>query len=187
MFSKSLGADEAIEQYRKELKDATDRDKLAKQWIKNTKEEYKRKGIAFNDLRPTTQDLDKYAKLALIERRMKYLIANQNKQKDRLTQKDLEDAGTSTMILDFWTSPDRVAANYRAIADEMKDKAQVYLLQFKNNGGTEQIIQDQFYTQIPGIKEMYDQSAKAKKVQTIQNNKQARNNILGTIPIAGGK
>jgi len=187
VFSKSLGADEAIEQYRKELKDATDKDNLTKQWIKNTKEEYKRKGIAFNDLRPTAQDLDKYAKLALIERRMKYLIANQNKQKDRLTQKDLEDAGTSTMILDFWTSPDRVAANYRAIADEMKDKAQVYLLQFKNNGGTEQIIQDQFYDQIPGIKEMYDQSAKAKRVQTIQNNKQARNNILGTIPIAGGK
>ena len=34
---------------------------------------------------------------------------------------------------------------------------------------------------------MYDQSAKAKRVQTIQNNKQTRDNILGTIPIAGGK
>ena len=187
VFSKSLGGDEAIEQYRKELKDAVDPAKLEKKWIANTKEEFKRKGIAFNDLRPTQQDLDKYAKLALIERRMKYLIANQNKQKDRLTQKDLEDAGTSTKILDFWTSPDRVAANYRAISEEMKDKAQVYLLQFKNNGGTEQIIQDQFYDQIPGIREMYDQSSKAKKVQMIQDNKQVRNNILGTIPIAGGK
>ena len=187
VFSKSLGGDEAIEQYRKELKDATDKDTLTKQWIKNTKAEYKREGKVFNDLRPTTKDLDKYAKLALIERRMKYLIANQNKQKDRLTQKDLEDAGTSTKILDFWTSADRVESNYKAIADEMKEKAQTYLLQFKNNGGTEQIIRDQFYDQIPGIKEMYDGAAKAKKVQIIQDNKQVRNNILGTIPIAGGK
>jgi hypothetical protein len=43
-----------------------------------------------------------FSKLALIEQRMKYLVANANKAEDRLTQKDIENAAQRTGIIKFF-------------------------------------------------------------------------------------
>jgi len=47
---------------------------------------YKERGGGFLS-RPSDAELTAFSKLALIEQRMKYLVANANKAEDRLTQK----------------------------------------------------------------------------------------------------
>ena len=179
------------------LSDATKGEKLQSQFDKDIQDAYengaqrvekelKKAGIIAKNYRPTEAELDRYTKLALIEQRMKYIVANANKSEDRLTQKDIDNAAQRTQIIKFIASPREIRKNYENLRSEFREKAQNYLLQFKLNGGSEDFIQTNFMD-IPGVRDTYKMSASEYAQSQMTKNKPTRNEILNTIPIAGGK
>ena len=140
--------------------------------------------IIAKNYRPTEAELRAYTKLALIEQRMKYIVANANKSEDRLTQKDIDNAAKRTQIIKYITSPRTIRLNYEQLRQEFNEKAGSYLNQYKLNGGDEQFIQENFMD-IPGVANAYNQkNAEYMRSQAIAN-KQSRADILSTIPIGG--
>jgi hypothetical protein len=168
------------QQYEKDIQDAIGNG------AKRVEKELKRAGIIAKDYRPTEEDLTKYTKLALIEQRMKYIVANANKSEDRLTQKDIDNAAQRTQIIKFIASPREIRKNYENLREEFREKASNYLLQFKLNGGSEDFIQTNFMD-IPGVRDTYGASKREYASSQMTKNKPTRNDILSTIPIAGGK
>ena len=142
----------------------------------------KKAGIIAKNYRPTEADLRAYTKLALIEQRMKYIVANANKSEDRLTQKDIDNAAKRTQIIKYITSPRTIRLNYEQLRGEFNEKAGSYLNQYKLNGGDEQFIQDNFMD-IPGVLSLYQaKNEEFMRTQNIQNQR-SRNEILQSIPI----
>jgi hypothetical protein len=136
--------------------------------------------------RPTDAQLATFTKLALIEQRMKYLVANANKSEDRLTQKDIDNAAQRTEIIKFFGSAKTVRQNYVNLKEEFENKAQGFAMQYRRAGGTESSMQ-YFKENVPGVENLYTQKEKQfLATQKIQN-KENRNQILSTIPIAGGQ
>ena len=167
-----------IDQYNKDIQDATENG------AKKVEKELKRAGIIAKDYRPSDEELNNYTKLALIEQRMKYIVANANKSEDRLTQKDIDNAAQRTQIIKFIASPREITKNYESLKQEFNEKAQSYLLQFKLNGGSEEFIQTNFMD-IPGVKTAYGQSASEFATKQLTKNKPSNEQILSTIPITG--
>lgn len=165
-----------IEEYQKSISDETLKERGKELYKKN------KSGI-FG--RPTDAELERYSRLALIEQRMKYIVANANKSEDRLTQKDIENAAKRTEILKFFGSERNVYQNYKRLQEEFTAKAQADAMKYRNAGGTEDGMQYYIDT-VPGVKEMYE--TQFNKVLTSQkaSNKQNRDQVLKTIPIAGG-
>ena len=165
-----------IEEYQKSISDETLKERGKELYKKN------KSGI-FG--RPTDAELERYSRLALIEQRMKYIVANANKSEDRLTQKDIENAAKRTEILKFFGSERNVYQNYKRLQEEFTAKAQADAMKYRNAGGTEDGMQYYIDT-VPGVKEMYE--AQFNKVLASQkaSNKQNRDQVLNTIPIAGG-
>ena len=165
-----------IEEYQKSISDETLKERGKELYKKN------KSGI-FG--RPTDAELERYSRLALIEQRMKYIVANANKSEDRLTQKDIENAAKRTEILKFFGSERNVYQNYKRLQEEFTAKAQADAMKYRNAGGTEDGMQYYIDT-VPGVKEMYE--AQFNKVLTSQkaSNKKNRDQVLSTIPIAGG-
>ena len=136
--------------------------------------------------RPTDKELETFTKLALIEQRMKYLVANANKAEDRLTQKDIENAEKNTRIIQFVGSAKKVKENYRQLRGEFAQKARGTAMQYRAAGGTESSMK-YFRDNIPGVEDLYkEKSKKAREEQLIQD-KQSRLGVLNTIPGIGGK
>jgi len=135
--------------------------------------------------RPTEEQLRKYAKLALIEQRMKYIVANANKSEDRLTQKDIENAEKNTKIIQFIGSAGKVRSNYLELQNEFRKKAEGFARQYRNAGGTESSMQ-YFKDTVPGIKEMYEMKQRENLKEQVLKDKQTVTNILTTIPVYGG-
>jgi hypothetical protein len=102
--------------------------------------------------RPTDKELETFTKLALIEQRMKYLVANANKAEDRLTQKDIENAEKNTRIIQFVGSAKKVKENYRQLRGEFAQKARGTAMQYRAAGGTESSMK-YFRDNIPGVEE----------------------------------
>tara|TARA_R100001510_G_C7652622_1_gene210501 strand:+ start:495 stop:2756 length:2262 start_codon:yes stop_codon:yes gene_type:complete len=144
----------------------------------------KKAGIIAKNYRPTEDELRNYTRLALIEQRMKYIVANANKSEDRLTQKDIDNAAKRTQIIKYITSPRTIRLNYEQLREEFAEKAGSYLTQYKLNGGDELFIQENFMD-IPGVALQYQR--KNKEFMRNQNvtNKKTRQDILNTIPIGG--
>ncbi len=67
----------------------------------------------------------------LIETRMKYILANANKDEDRLTRADIEDAAKNTEIFSLFTSDRKIREQYKRLNDELqgqfRNKAQQYI------------------------------------------------------------
>jgi len=144
----------------------------------------KKAGIIAKNYRPTEDELRNYTRLALIEQRMKYIVANANKSEDRLTQKDIDNAAKRTQIIKYITSPRTIRLNYEQLREEFAEKAGTYLSQYKLNGGEESYIQDNFMD-IPGVALQYQRKNKDfMRKQNITNQK-TRQDILNTIPIGG--
>lgn len=131
--------------------------------------------------RPTEENLKKYAKFALIEQRMKYIVANANKDKDRLTQKDIENAAKNTDIIGIVKSPRGVRIKYEALAEEFNNKAVSFVKSYKNAGATDDMIE--YYKTVPGVQKYYKQWEERKKTNAKVDTKQKRNNVLSTITI----
>jgi hypothetical protein len=117
---------------------------------------------------------------------MKYIVANANKSEDRLTQKDIDNAAKRTQIIKFITSPRTIRLNYEALRGEFDDKAESFLNQYKLNGGDEGFVQTNFMD-IPGVYRAYTKKNQAYMQQQNIQNQQSRKDVLGSIPIYGGK
>ena len=144
----------------------------------------KKAGIIGKNYRPTEDELRNYTRLALIEQRMKYIVANANKSEDRLTQKDIDNAAKRTQIIKYITSPRTIRLNYEQLREEFAEKAGSYLSQYKLNGGEESYIQDNFMD-IPGVALQYERKQKDFMRKQNVTNKKTRQDILNTIPIGG--
>jgi hypothetical protein len=158
-------------------KDMAKVEKRANEMAKAT---YKERGGGFFS-RPSDAELTKFTKLALIEQRMKYLVANANKAEDRLTQKDIENAAQRTEIIKFYGSARTVRKNYEVLQKEFSNKAQAFAMQYRRAGGTESSMQ-YFKENVPGVEQLYTESqadyAQEQNTKDIKN----RNNILTTLP-----
>jgi hypothetical protein len=136
--------------------------------------------------RPTDKELETFTKLALIEQRMKYLVANANKAEDRLTQKDIENAEKNTRIIQFVGSAKKVKENYRQLRGEFAQKARGTAMQYRASGGTESSMK-YFRDNIPGVEDLYKEKSKKAREQQLIQDKQSRLGVLNTIPGIGGK
>ena len=136
--------------------------------------------------RPTDKELETFTKLALIEQRMKYLVANANKAEDRLTQKDIENAEKNTRIIQFVGSAKKVKENYRQLRGEFAQKARGTAMQYRAAGGTESSMK-YFRDNIPGVEDLYKEKSKKAREQQLIQDKQSRLGVLNTIPGIGGK
>ena len=104
----------------------------------------------FRLLRPSDEDLAKITKAKLIEVRLKYLLANANKQEDRLTQRDIEEAGKLTGIFTI-DSPRKIKGNYVAIMNDLNEKFASTLNSYQNAGGSNKFVEG--LTNMPMIKD----------------------------------
>ena len=136
--------------------------------------------------RPTDKELETFTKLALIEQRMKYIVANANKSEDRLTQKDIENAEKRTKIIQFYGSAKAVRQNYINLKEEFEKKAESFAMQYRQAGGTESSML-YYRNKVPGVAKMYERKARETLEDKAKENKQQRTNILSTIPIFGAK
>ena len=151
---------------------------------KEVEKQLKKAGIIAKGYRPTEEDLRIYTQLALIEQRMKYIVANANKSEDRLTQKDIDNAAKRTDIIKYIASPRTIRLNYESLQKEFDEKAATFLSQYKLNGGEEQFIIQNFMD-IPGVKRQYDKTQANFAQKQAAQNKLTRDQILGSIPIGG--
>ena len=165
-----------IEEYRGSISDETLK--------KRAKELAKESGKSGFFKSPTDEDLERFTKLALIEQRMKYIVANANKSEDRLTQKDIENAAKRTQIIQFFGSERTVYQNYKRLQEEFIAKAQADAMKYRRAGGTEDGMQ-YFIDTVPGINEMYQENYNKAIASQQAKNKKTRNEVLGSIPIGG--
>ena len=179
------GTEEGMKATEKMLKEYDkDMGKVEKRANEMAKASYKERGGGFLS-RPSDDELARFTKLALIEQRMKYLVANANKAEDRLTQKDIENAAQRTEIIKFYGSAKTVRANYMNLKKEFEDKAQSFAMSYRQNGGTESSMQ-YFKENVPGVEQLYSKQQADFLSNQRTKNKTERNKILTTIPIAGG-
>ena len=92
-------------------------------------------------LQVSTEELDQLTKAALIENRLKYIIANANKSEDRLTRWDIENAEKSTSILSFFSFKKRFSAagvnsQMRALQAELQNNFDKEARNYQQLGGT---------------------------------------------------
>lgn len=176
-----LGADKGTklqEQFAEDLQNARENG------AKEVEKQLKKAGVIGKNYRPTQEELKTYTKLALIEQRMKYIVANANKSEDRLTQKDIDNAAKRTQIIKYISSPRTIELNYQALRNEFDEKASSFLTQYKLNGGEEQFILDNFMD-IPGVQRAYEKRAEGFEAREAAKNKVSRKEVLDTIPIYG--
>ena len=89
----------------------------------------------------STEELDQLTKAALIENRLKYIIANANKSEDRLTRWDIENAEKNTSVLSFFSLKRRFSAagvnsQMRALKDELQGNFDKEARNYQELGGT---------------------------------------------------
>ena len=126
--------------------------------------------------------LAQLTKAALIENRLKYLVANANKQADRLTRYDINNAEKSTAILPFanfstgFTSR-TVKEKMRALQEEMRASFDRSARQYQQLGGTNDYLLD--FNTMPYIREILDLQSQAEMDQAKVTD------VLETIPIPG--
>jgi hypothetical protein len=91
-----------------------------------------------------------------------------------------------TQIIKYITSPRTIRLNYEQLREEFNEKASDYLDTYKQAGGDEGFIAQNFMD-IPGIRDAYNKKNKEfMQRQAIQNQK-SRKDILEGISIYGGK
>ena len=171
-------SDNMTKRFNSDLEDAR------KNGAEQVEKQLKKAGIIAKNYRPTEDELRNYTRLALIEQRMKYIVANANKSEDRLTQKDIDNAAKRTQIIKYITSPRTIRLNYEQLREEFAEKAGTYLSQYKLNGGEESYIQENFMD-IPGVALQYQRKEKDFMMKQNITNQKTRQDILNTIQIGG--
>ena len=110
----------------------------------------------------------------LIETRMKYILANANKDEDRLTRADIDDAAQDTEIFKLFTSDRKIRLQYKTLNDELqrqfRNKAQQYIAL----GGNTRFITNN-YAYMPEVAEYL------KKQQTLQSGQAIQQDMMQNI------
>jgi rRNA maturation endonuclease Nob1 len=105
----------------------------------------------------------------LIETRMKYILANANKDEDRLTRADIEDAAKNTEIFRIFTSDRKIRNQYQRLNEELqgqfKNKGQQYIAL----GGNTRYITTNYHW-VPEVAEYLDKQRKLQAGQAVQQN-----------------
>ena len=166
--------EKALATYEKDMSKVGDR---AKEMYKEARKDL---GGGFFS-QPTDEQLNKFTQLALIEQRMKYLVANANKAQDRLTQKDIENAAQRTEIIKFFGSARTVRKNYQNLRKEFNELAKSNAMQYRRAGGTEKSMQ-YFRAEVPGVEELYTQRQQDYLQKQKAKNVKKRNQTLTTLP-----
>ena len=127
-------------------------------------------------------ELAQLTKAALIENRLKYLVANANKQADRLTRYDINNAEKSTAILPFINlstgfTTRTVNEKMRALQEEMRSSFDRSARQYQQLGGTNDYLLD--FNTMPYIRKILDLQSQA------EMNQAKVTDTLETIPIPG--
>jgi hypothetical protein len=109
-------------------------------------------------------ELAQLTKAALIENRLKYLVANANKQADRLTRYDINNAEKSTAILPFINfgtgfTTRTVNEKMRALQFEMRASFDRAARQYQQQGGTNDYLLD--FNTMPYIREILELQSQA--------------------------
>ena len=121
-------------------------------------------------------------KAALIENRLKYLVANANKQADRLTRYDINNAEKSTAILPFINfgtgfTTRTVNEKMRALQGEMRASFDRSARHYQQLGGTNDYLLD--FNTMPYIREILDLQSQSEMDQAKVTD------VLETIEIPG--
>lgn len=100
------------------------------------------------------EQLFSLTKAALIENRLKYIIANANKSEDRLTRWDIDNAAKNTGILPFINfsqgfTPKTVNAKMRVLQGELIGNFNSQARKYQQQGGTNDFLLD--FTSVPYI------------------------------------
>lgn len=105
----------------------------------------------------------------LIETRMKYILANANKDEDRLTRADIEDAAKNTEIFRIFTSDRKIRNQYQRLNEELqgqfKNKGQQYIAL----GGNTRYITTNYHW-VPEVAEYLDKQKTLQAGQAVQQN-----------------
>ncbi len=127
-------------------------------------------------------ELAQLTKAALIENRLKYLVANANKQADRLTRYDINNAEKSTAILPFINlstgfTTKTVNEKMRALQEEMRSSFDRSARHYQQLGGTNDYLLD--FNTMPYIRKILNLQSQAEMDQAKVTD------TLETIPIPG--
>jgi len=144
--------------------------KVAELYRKETRE-------LFDDIRSGDKELAQLARAKLIQTRMKYILANANKAEDRLTVADVKNAEENTQILKWFTSPQKIKSQYKALENELNSQFRAVGSSYIQGGGTPTFITSQF-DYMPEIKDYINKMNTKQQNQVIQQN---MTNILSGI------
>jgi len=144
--------------------------KVAELYRKETRE-------LFDDIRSGDKELAQLARAKLIQTRMKYILANANKAEDRLTVADVKNAEENTQILKWFTSPQKIKSQYKALENELNSQFRAVGSSYIQGGGTPTFITSQF-GYMPEVKDYINKMNTKQQNQVIQQN---MTNILSGI------
>ena len=144
--------------------------KVAELYRKETRE-------LFEDIRSGDKELAQLARAKLIQTRMKYILANANKAEDRLTVADVKNAEENTQILKWFTSPQKIKSQYKALENELNSQFRAVGSSYIQGGGTPTFITSQF-DYMPEVKDYINKMNTKQQNQVIQQN---MTNILSGI------
>ena len=115
----------------------------------------------------SASQLDQLTQVALIETRLKYIVANANKSEDRLTRWDIENAAERTTLLGVLPRPFKeqpmtargVRSQMRALKQQMSGQFDEVAQRYQFEGGTNNYILK--YKHVPYVEQfLLEQSAK---------------------------
>ena len=114
------------------------------------------------------EQLFQLTKAALIENRLKYIIANANKSEDRLTRWDIDNAAKNTGILPFITfsqgfTPETVNAKMKVLQGELIGNFNSQARKYQQQGGTNDFLLD--FTSVPYIQQFLEDKQAAEMDQ----------------------
>jgi len=84
------------------------------------------------------------AQVDLVNQRMKYILANANKQTDRITVADVKDAAGLTDTNLFFQNPQIVKQRYKALRDNLEGQFKTQAAKYVKNGGQPGFIVSQY-------------------------------------------
>ena len=160
-----------LEQGNQGLKSPTNMFTSHAEWIKEEyKNDMKRARSIIEDEyegKVSASQLDQLTQVALIETRLKYIVANANKSEDRLTRWDIENAAERTTLLGVLPRPFKeqpmtargVRSQMRALKQQMSGQFDEVAQRYQFEGGTNNYILK--YKHVPYISQfLLEQSAK---------------------------
>jgi hypothetical protein len=122
----------------------------------------------FYNAKPTEEELSKLTRAARIEVNIKYAYANGLKDKDRLTEKNLEDAAKVTSVFGFFNSPRGVKERFKQLAEDSAIRFEAEIPRFQQVGGQNYYLENSF-SYMPAIAKYKSVQQQIKEKQVVQS------------------